>query len=252
MALKHAGCYAFWYQQEDRFRHEEIPDIKRLQYREYEEAVSEYSSSGCWNLAKVEGSTFNPDAPWNHVFHLAVKSTEARYWWSENYLWQASQVVLKIKTLKQFLENGAPIAASVAEHAITAYVPTQAARAPYPKMPIGGLPTRPPTPWEKKRKEPQGGKPSSKGQPGGKPKTKDSTGRHTICHSFNTGRCTDTSSGACGPNSCAKRPQFIHACNSCGEVGHASTSCPQGPVEGGHGNTKDKSNKRRKKGGGKN
>ena len=113
--------------------HEQIPDIKRLQCREYDEAITEYSTSGWWSPVKFEGSTLNPDAPWNHVFHVAVRSSDARHWWSEQYLWQASQVVLKLKPLTHYLENDAPIAASAKDHASTAYVPPPIAKTPWPK-----------------------------------------------------------------------------------------------------------------------
>ena len=178
----------------------------------------EYSETGWWSPVKAEGSTFDPDAPWNHVMHVAVKSSDARHWWSEQFLWQASQVVLKLKPLSQFLENDAPVAASVKDHASTAYVPPQPARAPQPKA------GRPEAPWEKRKPPPGAAAPPPPAQK--KPRTKDVTNKHSICHGFNTGKCTDAAQGRCGPNSCAKRAQFIHACDVCGEVGHVRKDCP--------------------------
>ena len=213
MADKHRGVYPYWYQQEDRFRHEVIPDIKRLQIRLYDEAITEFSTTNVWTPVRSEGSTFNPDDPWNHIMLLAVKSSDARHWWSEEFLWQAQQVVLGIKTLSFYLEGDAPIANSVAEHASTPYVPSQPTRAPRAK---------PVAPWEQKRPAPPPAQP-------GKPEklTKDVTNKFGICNMYNAGKCTAVASGPCGPNSCAKRSQFIHACHLCGEAGHVASACPK-------------------------
>ena len=69
-------------------------------------------------------------------------------------------------------------------------------------------------------------------------------GKHNICNAFSGGRCPEAANGQCGPNSCSKRPQFIHACDACGEVGHMSSNCSQAPAKGA---IKD-GNKRRKRG----
>ena len=212
MADKHQGVYPYWYQQEDRFRHEVIPDIKRLQIRLYDEAITEFSTTNVWTPVRSEGSTFNPDAPWNHVMQLAVRSSDARHWWAEEFLWQAQQVVLGIKTLSFYLEGDAPVATSIAEHASTPYVPAQQVRAPRGK---------PEAPWEKKRPAPPQNKPVK-----GNKLQKDVTGMFGICNAYNTGKCTNVVAGPCGPNSCSKRTKFIHACDACGEAGHTSNSCP--------------------------
>ena len=104
--LKHSGpgLFAFWYQQEDWYRHEQIPDIKRLQMREYNEAITEYRTSGWWTPVKEHGSTSDPDSPWDHVMLLAVRSSDARHWWTESFKDDAIKVILKIKNITTLVE----------------------------------------------------------------------------------------------------------------------------------------------------
>ena len=131
---KHAGAglYSFWYRQEDRYRHEEIPDIKRLQFRQYDMAITEYNATGWWTPVTAEGSTLNPDDPWNHIMQLAVRSSDARRWWVESFKDDAIKVMLKLKNVSSLIDNDAPIAASKADHASTPYVQPHPAKAPMP------------------------------------------------------------------------------------------------------------------------
>ena len=112
--IKHAGSglFGFWYQQEDRYRHEEIPDIKRLQYRLYDKAITEYNATGWWTPVTAEGSTLDPYDPWNHIMQLAVRSSDARRWWVESFKDDAIKVMLKLKNVSSLIDNDAPIAAS--------------------------------------------------------------------------------------------------------------------------------------------
>jgi hypothetical protein len=202
--VKHTdpGLFAFWYQQEDRYRHEQIPDIKRLQMREYNEAITEYRTSGWWTPVKEHGSTFDPDSPWDHVMLLAVRSSDARRWWTESFKDDATKVILKIKNITTLVEGDAPIASSIAEHISTPYVPPLPNKAPKVK---------PEAPWKT---------PKAPHTPAGRPqhvsaptrRGKDITNKFNICHGISNGKCTEVKSGPCGPNSCSKKPQFIHAC----------------------------------------
>ena len=162
-----------------------------------------------------EGSTLDPDAPWNHIMLLAVRSSDARRWWTEQFKDDATKVILRIKNVSTLVEGDAPIAASVVEHASTPYVPQppqkqprqpQGPGKPQPKPPQG--PGKSKAPWEKPQK-----------------RNTDVTGKHKICHGFSNGKCTEVAAGQCGPNSCAAKPMFIHACCLCGEVGHNGKSC---------------------------
>ena len=69
----------------------------------------------------------------------------------------------------------------------------------------------------------------------GKKRGTDITGKHKICHGYSSGKCTEVKAGQCGPNSCAAKPVFIHACCWCGEAGHNGKSCTarQGPTQNG-------------------
>jgi hypothetical protein len=215
--VKHAGpgLFAFWYQQEDRYRHEEIPDVKRLQLRLYDQAVIEYKASGWWTPVQSEGSTLDPDTPWNHIMLLAVRSSDARHWWTEQFKDDATKVILRIKNVSTLIEGDAPIAASLAEHISRPYMPSQ---------PKG----RPEAPWKQPKapKQPPAEKRVVEQQVATKKRNVDVTGKHKICHDFTKGKCTEVKNGQCGPNTCAAKSVFIHACCFCGEVGHNGKSCP--------------------------
>ena len=144
LADKHAGpgLFAFWYQQEDRYRHEQFPDILRLQNRQYNAAVTEYSTSGWWTPVNELGSTFDPDAPWNHILLLAVRSVEAHQWWTESFKDDATKVILKIKNVSALVEGDAPIAASITDHISTPYVPPQPNRTPGSGRKLHGRPQK--------------------------------------------------------------------------------------------------------------
>ena len=241
---KHAGpgLFAFWYQQEDRYRHEQFPDMLRLQNRQYNQAVTEYSTSGWWTPITEQGSTFNPDAPWNHILLLAVRSAEARQWWTDSFKDEAIKVLLKIKNVSTLIEGDAPIAASVSEHASTPYVPHQPHKG-------GGGKVRPEAPW----KAPKGQTPPAhRPPPAGAPKRRktDITDKFQICHGYSNGHCNEVASGPCGPNSCSKKSQFIHACFVCGEVGHSGKTCTATapPAKRARGNRQQENRKGRGKG----
>ena len=150
---------------------------------------------------------------------LAVRSSDARHWWTEQFKDDATKVVLKIKNVALLVEGDAPIANSLADHISTPYVPVQPKGAEKPQRP------KPVAPW----KQPQTPGPEA----AAKKRSADISGKHKICHGFTSGKCKDTKAGPCGPNSCANKPVFIHACIWCGEVGHngKSTPCPTRPAQ---------------------
>ena len=219
--LRHAGSglFGFWYQQEDRYRHEEIPDIKRLQLRLYDMAITEYNASGWWTPVRSEGSTLDPDDPWNHVMQIAVRSSDARHWWVESFKDEAVKVMLKLKNVSSLIDNDAPIAASKAEHAITPYVQQHTAKAPKTG--------RPEPPWKPAKAQVQ---PPRNHPRAPQKQTTDFTGKFKMCHGFTNGKCNEVKSGPCGPNSCALKPVFIHACIYCGESKAAVNPHPQKPI----------------------
>ena len=178
-------------------------------------AIIEYNASGWWTPVKSEGSTLDPDDPWNHIMLLAVRSSDARRWWVEQFKDDATKVVLKIKNVSTLIDHDAPIALSIMDHASTPYVPTHPAKAPK-----GG---RPEAPW----KQPKAPVQPPRGQPQAPQKRgTDVTGKHKICHGYSNGKCNEVKAGQCGPNTCAQKPVFIHACCFCGEAGHNGKNCP--------------------------
>ena len=126
MVRQYPSCYALQYQCDDRFRHEVVEDMCRLELAKYERKVGRSGWQGNawgarpWNQSNWQGdddeSTYDPDNKWDHIYYLMVHGAFAINWWLENYVLHAQDVRHKVDTLDSKLDKDAPIAASTNEH----------------------------------------------------------------------------------------------------------------------------------------
>lgn len=191
------------------------PEIHRIEARKYDNKVWESKTNGgWWPFTSSEESEYNPDAPWDHIYHQAVVSEFANRWWNENFIWPAQQIVSKAKPQGAFLGDDAPIANGFT-------------RPMGDSSPGLGKPTKRPTG--------DGTKGGGKGQlqlqdqqtrPEKRKFSDDTSGKKEICNMHNQGSCGNVvSDGAAGAFSCAKRPHTIHACDICVRPNHPSSAC---------------------------
>ena len=125
--IRYGDCWPLHYQQEDRYRHEEWPEIHRKKANKYDKKAAAFAKMGWMSMPPTgEDSEYESDDPFNHILYKAVNGEEANQWWNENFVWQANQITNKVKTISAFLENDALVAASKADHAGTAYVAPRA------------------------------------------------------------------------------------------------------------------------------
>jgi len=118
----YGACYPLWYQQEDRWRQEQWPEILRKEGNKYERRVSR----GLWQDDSAEESWYNPDSPFDHLLYLSVHSEAANRWWTENFLWQADKILSKTKGMGEYIECDAPISRNREAHVITSFHQTLA------------------------------------------------------------------------------------------------------------------------------
>ena len=171
-------------------------------------------------------SKFEPDTPWNYVLHQAVVSDEARNWWYQEYDQRVIEIKLKTITMKDVIDNDAPVAMSRAEHASFARAEAPTARPAF-------TPTEPPTKRQKTQQQQQqelrqqqqrqsAAAADNASVTGGKLTTSSKKSKQrTICAGFNLGQCSKANAKHDCPRDAAK----IHACDRCGGPGHTSEQC---------------------------
>ena len=232
---KFPDCFSLLYQQDDRCRHELIPELLRTET----ELLEKRMAAGWFPGLTPEKSVLNPDYPWDHIYHLLVKGQESKDWWRDTFVHHATEVRHKIITVASTLDGDAPVAHSIAEHpSVVMHVPT-AVQVTHGSM--SGLPSRPPQQSAAKRRKidaHHGSPPDIRGNPrnqGGNQATigaprvyaAKKEGGFEICQLYNRGKCNGAArAGACGPHTCANADR-IHACNICGTAGHPSSDCSQ-------------------------
>ena len=116
---KYPSCYPLQYQCDDRFRHEVVEDMCRLELAKYERKVGRSGWQGGWNSSWNDDdaeSTYDPDSKWDHIYYLMVHGAFAINWWLENYVLHAQDVRHKVDSLDSKLDKDAPVAASINEH----------------------------------------------------------------------------------------------------------------------------------------
>ena len=208
--------YAYAYQQEDRLRHEIVPELLRTETVKYDRRLLSGWAPGTFD----EDSYLNPDHPWDHILYLMVHGSEMKDYWRDNFLRHGAAVRAKVAKLGSELTGEAPIAS--APSALHDRPRTNAATT---------QPTRPPTvprdvgrhPWSKPNADRSGAKTWD-----GVPRTHSgpASGRFEICNLYNKNQCNGTiRDGACGKSTCPNTDR-IHACNLCGATGHPATDCP--------------------------
>ena len=72
--IKYPQCWPLQYQQIHRYCHEMLPELHRTEARKYDNKVWEYAmNGGWWPFTTGEESQYDPDVPWDHIYHQGMK-----------------------------------------------------------------------------------------------------------------------------------------------------------------------------------
>ena len=111
------SCWPLLYQQCDRWRFEQVPQLLRKQQAKYDRYITRYGSPPFSD----EESYFDPDYPFDHLLWMSVNAEAANKRWQENFARRADKILHGIKKIGDFLDGDAPIAADREHHAITSF-----------------------------------------------------------------------------------------------------------------------------------
>ena len=233
---RYPECWPLLYQQIDRWMHEEMAELLRTESETYDWKVR--CNKEVW---ADDVSNFDPNYPFEHLFHLAVHGAYAIKWWEDNFVWRGNKIQLRLKPMSSFLDGDAPIAQNREQHAITAFrhqlasgalaVPnlTREQLAPgdtglskraakKARLALAG------NPFQTANAAALGTLPPAVAPPPAL-KWKNTCG-FEICGQYNNGKCLAANAiGSAGPHTCLKHDQRIHACQSCGQPGHPASNC---------------------------
>ena len=81
LATHYPTCWALQYQADDRWRHEQILELRRKESRRRNKRVLQ----GYWPGFSCEESEFHPDYPFYHLLWMAVNTEKANRWWYDNF-----------------------------------------------------------------------------------------------------------------------------------------------------------------------
>ena len=175
-------CWPLLYQQDVRFRQEEMPEILYRENMKLEASIL----NNTWE----QGVGLNTDKPWNHCWSLLL-SPEVKAWWSENFKEHALFIVTGWKTVSHFLAGDANVSGTA-----SGYIPSSGSNGPQTAN----------TPAPKQKDET--GK--------HRQKAKDAI----ACPGFNAGTCPGESGKACPRNSkfshiCSRCKSVKHSVLEC-------------------------------------
>ena len=100
-------CWPLLYQQDVRFRHEEMPEILYRETKKFEASIA----NGTW----VKGLGLDMDRPWNHCWSLLL-TPEVNIWWTENFKDHTTLIIKAARTVSQFLSGDAKISGHASGH----------------------------------------------------------------------------------------------------------------------------------------
>ena len=83
-----ARCWPLLYQQDVRFRHEEMPEILYRETKKLEASIL--------NNTHVKGVGLDMDRPWNHCWSLLL-TTEVKEWWADNFKDHTTLILTGVK-----------------------------------------------------------------------------------------------------------------------------------------------------------
>ena len=82
VSKNYGSCWALLYQQDDRWRFEQIPELYRKQQAKYDRYVARYGSPSFSD----EASQFDPQYPFDRLLWMSVNAEVANKWWQENFV----------------------------------------------------------------------------------------------------------------------------------------------------------------------
>lgn len=219
---QHIGCYGLAYQQDDRLRHEWVPELLRLETNTCNRRVA----AAWWPGLTDHVSVLDPNEPWGHILHMMVRGVSEVQWWTDNSTFKAQAIIHKVKTQAAELDGYAPIGISRGTGTLDLRPPSAHLQYAIPR----GL-----KPKKIQQLATEYVQPASIGlqtapQPWPRTTSNNKSGHNEICKQYNVGKCPNVNaSGQCGALTLYKRSNFIHACGICGLPGHTQQDCVNAP-----------------------
>lgn len=103
-------CWLVLYQQDVRFRHEEMLEILRREHMKLNISIQ--------NGTHMPGVGLDPNRPWNLRWSLLV-SSDVKKWWAENCKDYTSMILTGVKKLERFLAGDANITGGSRHHLLS-------------------------------------------------------------------------------------------------------------------------------------
>ena len=93
-------CWPLLYQQDVRFRQEEMPELLYRETRKLEASIE--------NCTWKQGIGLDTDKPWNHCWSLLL-TPEVKAWWAENFKDYTTLIRTGVSSVSQFLAGDAKV-----------------------------------------------------------------------------------------------------------------------------------------------
>ena len=95
LSRNYSNCWPLLYQQYDRWRFEQIPELYRKQQAKHDRYVTRYGSPPFSNGE----SYFDADYPFDHLLWMSVNAEVANKWWQENFVCHADKIIHGVKKI---------------------------------------------------------------------------------------------------------------------------------------------------------